>query len=74
MNGKSLDEVRQRISCKYMGKAGIHGVGVRRKHNAVCIYFVATCDSEQQMLLEEIEREALPYNVLKIDQERPTIT
>lgn len=74
MNEKSLEEVRKHISRKYIGKAGIHGVGVRRKLNAICIYLVGSTDSEQQTFLNEIEREALPYKVLKIDSERSTIT
>ena len=73
VNEKSLDEVRQHISRTYIGKSGIHEVGIRRKLNAICIYLVASADLEQQALLNEIEREVSPYKVLKIDAERPAI-
>lgn len=70
---ESLDEVRKRVSRKYLGKAGIHGVGIRRAQNALCIYIERAADPEQQKLWEEIAQEVMPYSVVKVEAERPTI-
>ncbi len=74
MSTESLDEVRKRISRKYLGKAGIHGVGIRRKQQAICLYLSITADSRQKELLEKIQRETTPYKVLQIEEEQPKIT
>lgn len=70
---ESIDEVKKRITHKYLGKAGIHGVGIRRSHNAICVYIDGNSSPEQEMLLEELEKEAAPFKVLTIKEERPTI-
>jgi len=70
---ETLDETKTRISRKYLGKAGIHGVSIRRSQNALCVYLDANFAHDQETILEEIEKEAAPYKVLKIEEERPTI-
>jgi len=72
--GESLKEVKQRLAGKYLGKSGIHGLGVRQSQNAVCVYVDADDNGEQESLLKEIETEAAPYRVLKIAEDRATIT
>jgi len=71
---ESLDEVKQRITRKYLGKAGIHGIGIRRSQNALNVYADADSSLDQQQLLKEIEREAAPYKVIVTQEERPSIT
>ena len=71
MNEDSLNAVRKRISRKYIGKEGIHGVGMRRTENAVSVYLKATSNPQQKMILEEIEKEVAPYKVLIIEEEPP---
>jgi hypothetical protein len=71
---ESLDEVKRRIARKYLGKAGIHGVGIRRAQNALNVYAKADASPDQQQLLKEIEREAAPYKVIVTQEERPSIT
>lgn len=68
---KSLDEIKENISQKYLGRSGIHGIGIRRKENALYIYGEA--DSLPADVLEEIEKEAAPYSVVTIEEEKPKI-
>lgn len=69
-----MDEVQERVTRKYLGKAGIHGVGIRRSRNALSVYVDPSSGPDQEHILEEIEKEAAPYRVLKIEEERATIT
>lgn len=72
---KSLEEVKRKLSRKYLGKAGIHGMGVSHSKNAVHVYVEKEDpDGERQKLMEEIEKEAAPYKVLPVESERATAT
>ncbi len=73
MNSKSLTEVHKRVSRRYLGKVGIHGIGVRRKSNALCIHFSSTASPELSRLLKKIENEVAPYRVLTIEEDPPTM-
>lgn len=69
-----LDKIKERVTREYLGKAGIHGVGISRSKNALRIYVEPDSSLEQKELLEEIEKKATPYKVLKVVEEKPTIT
>ena len=73
MDNKSLDAIRKLVSRKYIGKVGIHGIGVRRKSNAICVYLSSNSNPEQKLVLEDIEREVVPYEVLRIEEDQPII-
>ena len=47
---KSLNEIKEKISQKYLGKSGIHGVGMRRREDAVYLY--ADADSIAEDVLK----------------------
>jgi hypothetical protein len=68
---KSLDETKEFLADKYLGKAGIHSVGLSRAENAIRIYIEEDADDEHVMT--EIEAEAAPYPVITIRTPRPTI-
>jgi hypothetical protein len=72
---KSLDEIKQKISQKYLGKSGIHGVGVHRKKNALRIYTDADSPPQQQeAVLQEIRKDAAPYQLITIVEEKARIS
>jgi hypothetical protein len=68
-----LNKVKRRISTKYLGKAGIHGVGIRRSQNALCLYLDTDINTDQKKILQSIEQEAVPYKVLIISENKPKI-
>lgn len=69
----SLDEAKERVSRKYLGKAGVHGVGIRRSRNALAVYMKPSSEPDRERILGEIEKEAAPYAVLRIEEERASI-
>jgi preprotein translocase subunit SecD len=66
---ETLESVKARISERYLGKAGIHAVGVRRSANAITVYVESTEDAQQEetqsRTLENLRREAVPFAVVK---------
>jgi hypothetical protein len=73
---KSLDEAKRSITEKYLGKQGIHGVGISRSKNALRVYVDAASalDDQHKAILEKIKQDAAPYSVLEVEEERATIT
>ena len=70
---RTLDVVKAAVSEKYLGRAGIHGIGIRRRQNALTVYLHAADSAEQAALLREIEAEAVPYHVLAVTEEQPVL-
>ena len=71
---ETLEQVKRRIRSEYMGVAGIHGVGLRREQNAVCIYTHGTGGFVDTDLRREIEEKAKPFSVVVIEEDPPMIT
>lgn len=67
---KTLEETKAVVRTKYLGRAGIHGVGIRRATNALCLY-VHQESPEQKALVDRIREEAAPYGVVTVDEEPP---
>jgi hypothetical protein len=70
---KSLDEIKEEISQKYLGKSGIHGIGIRRKQNALYVYKNAETNPAQTAVLEKIKKDAAPYSVVTVEEDSPKI-
>lgn len=68
---RSLDDVKDRVSEKYLGRAGIHGVGIRRSQETLMVYLHSGDPGEQARVLREIEAEAAPYPVVALTEEGP---
>jgi hypothetical protein len=72
--GRTLDEVKELLSTKYLGRAGIHSLGISRAQNAVHVYVQPEAEDELEDVLKEIEREAAPYKIVPVKSGRPSIT
>jgi hypothetical protein len=68
-----LNEVRNEIARKYLGKAGIHGIGISRARGAIRIYMRPDASAEQQTVLAEVARDAAPFPVLIVASGPPQI-
>lgn len=71
---ETLEDVKAHLRNQYLGKSGIHGVGIRRSENAVCVYMNAHAGPDQETVLKDIEKQAAPFKVIVIREEPPSIT
>jgi len=71
---KSLDEVKEHVSMKYLGKAGIHSVGISHAENALRVYVDPEAEGALKDVLIEIEKEAAPFKIVPIKSDRSSIT
>ncbi len=70
----TLDQTKRRIRSEYLGVGCIHGVGLRRAENAVCVYTHRGSYLMDTSLKQEIEAKAKPFSVIIIEEDAPTIT
>lgn len=69
----SLEEAKDRVKRKYLGKAGIHALGIRRSENCLTVYMDPYPDPDRERIMKEIEDEAAPYGIMRIEEERANI-
>ena len=71
----SLDDTKQLLSKKYLGKEGIHGIGVSRSQNAIRVHMVPAADAahaaRQQGLIQQMKEEAGSHDVQVTTEDKP---
>ena len=70
----TLDEIKRRIARKYLGVASIHGIGLRRSENMLCLYTRCKSALEHSDVLREIQTSAEPFEVQVIEEDSPVTT
>jgi hypothetical protein len=70
---KSLEQIKEELSQKYLGKRGIHGVGYRRSKNAIVFYAEKKTDEDWNDLREQLKKDAKPYQVILLEEGAPRI-
>ncbi|MGI9336022.1 MAG: hypothetical protein ACR2RL_22985 [Gammaproteobacteria bacterium] len=67
----TLEEAKKIVRAEFLGVAGIHGVGLRRADNAVCIYVHQGEDTRPKDLTAVIEGRVQPYRLIVIEEPAP---
>jgi len=74
----SLDETKQLLSQKYLGKEGIHGIGLSRRENAIRVHMIPATDADhaarQEDLIAQLKKEADPHSVQVTTEDKPMKT
>lgn len=69
----SLDEAKKIVRSEFLGVSGVHGVGLRRADNAVCVYVHAAGDERPGDLAAVIEERVRPYKLIVIEEAAPRL-
>lgn len=69
-----IERVKSLVSQKYIGTAGIHSVGMRRAKSAVTLYVTPETRADRQAVIQKIEKEIAPLNLLVIEEERASLS
>jgi hypothetical protein len=70
---ESLEEVKNRLSRSYLGRAGIHGFGLHRAAKSVRVYVDSDCYPLAASVLSELEDQALPYLIEVVPESRASL-
>lgn len=68
-----LENVKRLLSRKYLGKAGIHAVGIRPSANAISVFIAPGSLERYKQLFEQLKKDAEPFEVLVAEEEPPKI-
>jgi hypothetical protein len=71
---ESIEDVKQRLSGRYLGKEGVHAIGFSRAQNTLRLYVHAEPGADWGALQRKAAKDAAPYKVVVIEEERPTIS
>jgi hypothetical protein len=74
----SLDETQRLLSQKYLGKEGIHGIGLSKRENAIHVYMIPARDADhaarQKDLIAQLKKEAGSHPVRVTAEDKPIKT
>lgn len=70
MTVTSLDQAKALVRQRCLALSGVHGVGLRRKDSAVCLYVHGRPDAATEAVLERTRGEIHPF-VLEVIYEQP---
>lgn len=66
----ALDLVRSKIASQFLGRNGIHAVGLSRRDKAVKIYYNAVSPPDRH-ILDAIEQQAHPFAIQFVAEQPP---
>ena len=69
----TLLKVKDRLR-GFLGKGGIHGLGISRAKGAIQVYVSPGDDADQAAVLAELKKQAAPYGVVLVEEEPPRST
>jgi hypothetical protein len=70
---EEVAKAKRHISRRFLGKFGIHGVGIHRtRKEAIVVYREKGPDAEEEKLFEQLEEVASPCNIEIVEIEAPT--
>jgi hypothetical protein len=71
---ESLEEVKNRLRQSYLGRGGVHAVGVSRAEQAIRVYVSPEAAPEQPEVLAQLRESARPFAVIVVREDRARIT
>jgi hypothetical protein len=69
----SLEEVKHQVRQSFLGKGGIHAVGVSRAKQAIRVYVSPGPEADQPAVLDEVRKAAEPFSVIVVTEDRPRL-
>lgn len=68
-----LRQAKQRVKSRFLGKHGVHAVGIRQADNAVSVYVDQDAPEPAMEVLDELRAAAAPCAVTVLREGRPAI-
>ena len=66
---ETLEQTKRRVRGSFLGRSGIHGVGISRQSQAIRVYVDEDCSVDAD-LLSALKNAANPFEVVLINQKR----
>ncbi len=69
--GPPIQQVRAMLSDRFLGRGGVHGIGLDPSSRAIRVSVDVPMTAEQDAILDQLRSAADPYRVVVIREERP---
>lgn len=69
----TIEEIKRKLSTRYLGKDGVHGIGFSRRENVLRLYVHPEPGANRNALLAAVTKEAGPYKVILVEEDRPSL-
>jgi hypothetical protein len=69
-----IEDIKRKLSERYLGKGGVHAIGFSRSKNTLRLYVHGDAGANRNELMEKVAKEAAPYKVEVIEEDRPSST
>lgn len=73
MPNEPLMAARDRVSAACLGRAGVHGIGVKESRNAVRLYVAPTSAPDLDAIVDRARELATPFEVMVTETAAPTL-
>jgi hypothetical protein len=70
---EELTKTKRRVSKKFLGKSGIHGVGIHPSKKDTVVVYKNKSKQPEEELCRDIAQEAKPFKVEIVEEEAPSI-
>jgi hypothetical protein len=70
---ETIEQVKKRVSRKYLEMPEVHGVGILRPQNAITLYVHFSNGGATEQLLKRAHQDAEPYEVVLTQDEPPIL-
>jgi hypothetical protein len=71
---KSLRELKDHIRTQYLGRCGIHGLGISEKRDAITVHVAPRKNNDQESVLHEIRQSIAPHGLIVVEEDPPTFS
>jgi hypothetical protein len=68
---ESLDAVKDNLRRSFLGKGGIHGLGLSRAKQAIRVYLKPSGEAAQSQVVARLRESAKPFDVIVVEEEPP---
>ena len=69
----AIEDEKNHLRRSYLGKSGIHGVGISRTEQAIRVYVGEEAQAEQDSILDQFRNSAAPFRVIIIREGCPQV-
>lgn len=71
---QSLEEVKNRVRQSYLGKGGVHAVGMSQEKQAIRVYVSPEPEVGESDLLDLVRESAKPFSVIVVREARAKLS
>ncbi len=70
----TLEDVKARLRRDFLGRGGIHALGINRNRKAINVYVGPEASAEEPAVLDELRKRAEPFAIIVLREPPPRLS